>query len=449
MKTSSLGHRCLWLTAAFVCALPVAAAPGGGFQVERYDLKLRADLRSGAVSGHETVIIKVTGNTSREITFSPNALRITDAKLDGAPVPVQSGNDGILFTLPQSLRRGDRAVLSFDIAGVPARGITLTPAGMHAGYFACDWMVCLQDAPGDKADFNLDLFVPKGVTSLGVGERYASLDAFDGLAMHRYRSVRPLSPYLFAFAAGDYPEETVSTPQGILHYLNATGEPADLSDLFAQTPAMVAFLADRAGIGLPGRSYAQLLVPHREAQETADFSLIGTDELAREREDPSSAWVIAHELAHQWWGNSVTTRTWRDFWLNEGFATFMVAAWEEHRLGEAAYQQELDVYRDRRAQLRERGWDKPLAWDGKYPSLGYRRAVQYSKGALFLATLREVIGDDAFWNGIRAYTRCHADGTVTSQDLQNAMEAASGRSLAPIFSEWVYGDQGDDVNKGG
>ncbi|MBW8893306.1 MAG: hypothetical protein JF617_14705, partial [Burkholderiales bacterium] len=88
---------------------------------------------------------------------------------------------------------------------------------------------------------------------------------------------------------------------------------------------------------------------------------------------------------------------------------------------------------------REQGFDKPLAWGGVYPSLGLRRAVQYSKGVLFLAHLRETIGDEAFWKGLRAYTRRHAGATVTSRDFQNAMQGASGRDLEPLFVEWVYG----------
>lgn len=81
----------------------------------------------------------------------------------------------------------------------------------------------------------------------------------------------------------------------------------------------------------------------------------------------------------------------------------------------------------------------PLAWSGRYPDLGTRRAVQYSKGALFMAHLRESLGDDVFWAGIRRFTRGHLGGTVTSRDLQTAMEAVSGRDLGSVFAHWVFG----------
>ena len=188
---------------------------------------------------------------------------------------------------------------------------------------------------------------------------------------------------------------------------------------------------------LPDGRYTQLLVPEREAQEAASFSLIGRAELDAERDDPSSGWVIAHEMAHQWWGNLVTCEDWSEFWLHEGLATFMVAAWKEHRFGEAAYRAELEVASRRLARAREIGFDKPLTWDGKYPSLGARRAVQYSKGALFLAHLRELVGDDAFWSGLRSlYASPRRRGRSVSRDFQAAMEEASGRDLSNSFDEW-------------
>jgi aminopeptidase N len=130
----------------------------------------------------------------------------------------------------------------------------------------------------------------------------------------------------------------------------------------------------------------------------------------------------------------------RDFWLNEGITTFMTAAWKEHRYGRAAYDGELDIARERLWKARAKGFDKPLAWAGRYPSLGIRRDVQYSKGALFMDHLRTLLGDDAFWAGLKRYTREHAGGSVTSIDLEHAMEKASGRDLRAPFAEWVFGE---------
>lgn len=428
----------LSVAASSAHAQATPAAPGDGFEVERYAVALRPDLATTAVTGTETIVVRATSDRMTTLAFTANALRISDATVDATSVQVSSSKDAIVFTLPRPLRKGATTTLRFRIDGTPARGVTVGAGGLYTSYFACDWMVCLQDAPGDKADLALDLFLPMGMASMGVGRAGLVTASANGLARHRWRSTRPYSPYTYAFAAGPFARQSVPTAQGDLVYLDATGTKPDLALLFAQTPAMVAFLAGKAGMPLPDRRYTQVLVPGGEAQEAASFALIGKDELDRERDDPASGWIIAHELAHQWWGNLVTCATWQDFWLNEGIATFMVAAWQEHSLGEAAYRQALDVARRRVTRVRELGFDKPLAWGGKYPSLGVRRAVQYSKGALFLAHLRETIGDTAFWNALRRFTRQHAGGTVTSRDLQIAMEQASGRDLSPLFAKWVY-----------
>jgi aminopeptidase N len=420
-------------------AQPVTTAPGQGFEVERYAVALRPDLATTALAGTETIVLRATADRLTRISFTGNALRISEATADGRSIQVSANPDATVFTLPRSLRKGARATLRFRLTGTPARGVTAAAGGIYTGYFACDWMVCLQDAPGDKAHLTLDLFLPGGVESLGVGRPEPRTTAPGGLVRHRWRSTRAYSPYLYAFAAGPFEHRTTRSHQGELVYLDATGTRADLARLFAQTPAMAAFFAEKAGMSVPDRRYMQLLVPGGEAQESASFSLIGQSELERERDDPASAWIVAHEMAHQWWGNLVTCATWQDMWLNEGIVTFMVAAWKEHFSGEAAYRQELDVARRRVEQAREAGFDKPLSWDGRYPSLRVRRAVQYSKGALFMAHLRETVGDAAFWHGLRLFTRRHAGGTVTSRDFQQAMQQASGRDLGPLFDGWVYG----------
>jgi aminopeptidase N len=430
----------LFLAAFYgTAARSAVIGPGEGFEVERYAVALRPDLATTMVSGTETIVLRATSDGLSRVAFTPNALRIGEATANGAPIEVASGQDAIVFTLPRPLRKGARVTLRFRLGGKPARGVTSVAGAIYTGYFACDWMVCLQDAPGDKAHLSLDLFLPAGAEAIGVG-RLASATALpDGLVQQRWRSTRAYSPYLYAFAAGPLARRIIPTPQGDLVYFDATGTHADLVARFAQAPTIAAFFADKAGLPLPDRRYAQVLTPGREAQESASFSLIGAAELEREQADPSSSWVIAHEMAHQWWGNLVTCASWREMWLNEGITTFMTAAWKQHDAGEAAYQRELDVARRRVERAREQGFDKPLAWGGAYPSLGARRAVQYSKGALFMAHLREVIGEEAFWKGLRTFTRRHAGGTVTSRDFQNAMQDASGQDLQPLFVEWVYG----------
>ncbi len=407
--------------------------------MERYAVTLTPDPASGSVTGTERIIVRSLEDGLSAVVFSPNALVIDGAMVDGRPAVVISDERGISIALPSAPARGRALSIVLRFHGVPRRGVTASATAIHSSYFACDWMICLQDSPGDKAWFELDLIVPQGMDSLASGRRVGQSKASGGRAVHRWRTRRPYSPYLFGFAVGPFTQVRDRSGGNSLFYLGEGETEAELRRLFAETPDILAFFSDKAGLPLPDRYYAQLLVAGREAQEAATFSLIGRGELERNSADPSTQWVIAHELAHQYWGNLVTAETWRDFWLNEGITVFMTAAYKERRFGVAAYRAELDLARGRLARAREAGWDPPLAFPNPYPNLGTRRAIQYSKGALFMDHLRTLIGEEAFWGGLKAYTRRHAGGTVTSADLQQAMEQAAGRDLTTVFREWVFG----------
>jgi len=414
-----------------------AAVPGGRFDVIRYELTLTPDLAGRSVSGFETIVLRSLVDNLTGVAFSRNALTVDAATVGGQPIRVGLNEDALLFELPHPVARGDSVTLRIAYHGVPARGVTFGATSAYTSYFACDWMVCTQDAPGDKADFALDLRLPVGMVSQGPGIQAGTTRQGAGVEVHHWRASRPYSAYLFGFAFGHFTQAFGREGSSRFTYLSDTATAADLLQRFAPTGAMVRFLAGKAGVPLPDGRYAQLLVPGDEAQEAATYSVIGTENLPAPG-DPTDDWAIVHELAHQWWGNLVTCATWRDFWLNEGITTFMTAAWKESRYGRAAYTVELDRARARVAKVREEGWDRPLAYAGPYPSLGTRRAIQYSKGALFMDHLRTLLGDDAFWRGLRSYTVEHAGGVVTSADLQRAMEKASGRDLSTVFNAWVY-----------
>ena len=419
---------------------PAQAAPGAGFVVTSYALALTPDLANRTVAGREVLTLRVMNDGVRRLAFSPNALVVDQAALDGVPARTSHEGGALDFDLPAPLARGRTVTLMVSYHGRPARGLATSTSALYTSYFACDWMVCLQDRFGDKADFALDLRVPAGLDTLSVGTMTGRRTLPDGSVAWSWRTPRPYSAYLYGFAVGRFVRAEDRVGPARLTYLSDVADAVELRRRFAETGEMVRFLADKAGVPLPVEGYAQLLVKGDEAQEAATYSVLGLDELPTTPGDPAQDWAVVHELTHEWWGNLVTCTSLREFWLNEGITTYMTAAWKEHRYGRAAYEAELDVARSRLARARAKGFDKPLAWDGTYPTLGLRRAVQYSKGSLFMDHLRTLIGDDAFWSGLKRYTRNHAGGTVTSLDLERAMEAASGRDLRSVFAEWVFGE---------
>ncbi|WP_395391235.1 M1 family metallopeptidase [Novosphingobium sp. BL-8A] len=438
-----IGKAALALSWAGIASIQPAPAlaqsqPGDGFEVTRYALALTPDIPNKTLAGRETITLRITAEDVRLLSFSGNALIIDSAAVDGIPVAINQ-HGSLDFTLPHPRSRGRTVKLELAYHGRPARGFAGSQDLLYTSYFACDWMICAQERFGDKADFSLDLRVPAGMDTLSLGRMTAKRAGPEGSEIHGWKARRPYSPYLYGFAVGRFARASAKAGSADLTYLSDAADSADLKRRFAATPDMVAFLSDKAGVPLPNDGYSQLLVDGDEAQEAATYSVLGIEALPTKDGDPAEDWAIVHELAHQWWGNLITCATLKDFWLNEGITTFMTAAWKEHRYGRAAYEAELDIARERLAKARAKGFDKPLTWSGQYPSLGTRRAVQYSKGALFMEQLRTTIGDRAFWSGLRRYSRAHAGGTVTSIDLERAMETASGRDLSALFAEWVFG----------
>lgn len=416
-----------------------ASAPGTGVDILSHELEVTPDFQTRSLTGRARIRLRVEQDGLREIVFSKNGLVIDAARLDGRPVRVSAGANGLGFLPAAPLRKGRTATLQVSYHGKPARGVNFTETSLFTSYWACDWMICSQDAPADKASFELRLNLPAGMKSLSVGTLRSARAGAGGRTAHVWRETRPYSSYLYGFAAGRFTETVMRQDRYELALLGATPSPQNLEALFGTTGAMVRFLEDKAGIPLPAGRYTQLLVPGSEAQEVATYSVIGLKQIEPILTEPQNDWVIIHELAHQWWGNLITSRTWDHFWLNEGMAVFMTAAWKEHRFGKEAYQGELDIARARLGRAREAGFDKPLTFPGPYPNIATRRAVQYSKGALFLDHLRTLLGDEAFWAGLKRFTRAHAGAAVESRDFQRALEQSSGRDLTATFKEWVYG----------
>jgi len=148
--------------------------------------------------------------------------------------------------------------------------------------------------------------------------------------------------------------------------------------------------------------------------------------------------LMAHELAHQWWGVLVGIRSWSDFWLNEGFAEFMADAYIEKHQGRAAYEKQIAKLKERMEKLREEGKDRPLHWEEWKDVREALGEIPYVKGALFLDRLRTELGEERFWKGIGLYTSNSARKLVDSGDFQRPMEEASGRDLHELFDEAVY-----------
>jgi aminopeptidase N len=293
----------------------------------------------------------------------------------------------------------------------------------------------LWDHPGDRFEYQGQVSLAKG----NPGWLAATNSGVD------------LVGYLVMLAAGQY--TSVGEPDNQV-WVGPAIPLENAQRAAAGIPDMTRHFAARTGVAWPWPSYRQVFVQR--------FLYTGMENTAATIEDTrllvgparfggpggrGAQSVYAHELAHQWYGDLLTCRTWRELWLNEGFATFFGADWMASRrdgdllaLGPHGQPTELTA----RYAESVRGWrrasvDDPHAMVGRFhqgPDAPDSYNV-YARGAMVLHMLRAMLGEDAFWDGIRRYTTAHANGLVETGDLRRAMEDSSGRSLDWFFSQWT------------
>lgn len=408
--------------------------------IRRYDVEVRPSPSEVSVEGRARIEFNEMPAERWPVRFPRHDLVVQCLNIDG--VAAISTGDSTYIEIPRC--RSAEIIYSAR----PRVGLEFAGKTLHTVFSTAHWMPCLED-PSVRAPLTLTLVSPDSVEAVANGRLvsrgpWPATAGSDPLIGWRFELDAPYPSYLYGFAVGPLVRETAQCGEVELVAAGEGVAPEALRRLLDETAKMMTFLAERAGVPYPLASYTQVVVPGGAAQEMAGFSVLGLDGLQEMLADapdstagPVEDWLPVHELSHAWWGNAITCRDWSHFWLNEGFAVFMTAAWKQHRWGEAGYQVELERAQARWTKAREAGADHPLAYAGDYPSRGLRNAIVYSKAALFLAELRRELGDDLFWLGVRAYTRSCLGQSVVSADFEQAMVGATQRDLRPLFAGWV------------
>lgn len=409
------------------------------FDTTHYDLQVEPDISARTVKGR--VVIRLVARAKRLATveLDRGELMIDSVRERGRPQKYETRERRLLVTLSRPAGAGEQRELEVEYHGAPRSGIRFFPeeGQVYTVFSTSQWMVCVE-APEDRATLRLRLILPAGLRAVANGRLISERALPDGRAIHEWKQEMPVPAYTLGFAAGRFRELSRGAGRVRLRHLSAQFTEDDLARIFRDTGDMMRFFEDKAGVRYPGATYTQVLAAGSAAQEMSGFCVMGEsygkNVLANERE----IWLGAHELAHQWWGNMVTCRDWTHFWLNEGMASFMAAAYKGHRFGRGEYAREIGLFRARYERVRDAGKDRPLVfpdWSNPTPE---DRVLVYFKGAYVLHLLREELGERAFWSGIRRYTRRYWGRSVTTADFQRTMERTSGRSLAGFFAKWVY-----------
>lgn len=302
------------------------------------------------------------------------------------------------------------------------------------------------DSPNVKFTTELSVTVPKAIKALSNGKLIERRDESDGKShTFHYRQDIPHVAYLASLAVGDFDVVTDDADGLPVEYWVPKQWSADTRRTFANTPKMIALFGKLTGVKYPYAKYAQVVVPNFESGGMENISATTLVETClvdeRAKLDGDADGLIAHELAHQWFGDLLTCRTWAHIWLNEGFATFMDEVWFEHDKGRDWYECTFRNSYNRVADADKPESPDPLVYrdyEKEWEPFGHKGSLAYSKGSSVLAMLRHILGDEIFWKGMQEYTKRFAARSVETDDFRHVMEEVSGRSLEQFFQEYCY-----------
>ena len=195
-------------------------------------------------------------------------------------------------------------------------------------------MVCVDD-PSDKATLTFKLILPANLTPIANGKLVSERALPNNKRVSEWEQKTPIPTYIFGFTAGPFHVFKEKRGNVEFQYFATNYTESEVRRIFRDTPDMLNFFEERAGVKYSDKTYTQVLAAGGVEQEMSSFTALKESYGKQVLENEQDLWLGAHEFAHQWWGNMVTCRDWNHFWLNEGIATFIAAAYLEHRFGRA------------------------------------------------------------------------------------------------------------------
>ncbi|MBB4686570.1 M1 family metallopeptidase [Amycolatopsis jiangsuensis] len=441
------------LLATTASAAPEPGAPGagdpyypnagnGGTDVLHYDIRLSYQPETDLLSGTTTLLLTATQDLSRfDLDF---ALKASSVLVNNRPAQFTNsdGNGELVVTPAEALAKGQTATVVVKYSDTPSTEQVDGLNGWKHGDFgalgvdepqSAQWWFPSNDHPTDKATFDVSIEAPDGLSAITNGSLVRTTKSRAGWTRWNWRSTHPQATYLTSFIVGKYDVRQSTTPEGkpfITAYGTDLGDSRGAAEASVErTPEINAFLASQfgpypfeaeGGVVTSGISFSL------ENQTRPTYGL-------KNFTSGANTTLIAHENAHQWYGDNVSLGRWSDIWLNEGFASYAEWLWSEHE-GEGTV-----------AELAQYTYDSNAAdadlWKVVPADPGadnqFDSAV-YDRGALTLQALRTTVGDDAFFTILKDWQveKAGKDGRI--QEFIALAEKVSGKPLHELFQTWLY-----------
>ncbi|MGA4845303.1 M1 family metallopeptidase [Streptomyces sp. G5(2025)] len=417
----------------------------GGYDVSHYDLTIAYTPETNHLKGTAVITARATQDLSR-LNLDFTGLKVRGTAVNGADARFSRQKDELTVTPVRPLRKGRTFKTTVEYDGTP-RMIEDADGAVEGWIETDDGSTALGEPtgsmawfpgnhhPSDKAAYDITVSVPKDEDGdpydvVANGELKKEEDTGDRVVRH-WRSEEPMASYLASVVVGYFDIYKRWTSDDLPVYVAVDpdeDEPAGSDDVRDLVPEITDWASERFGpypfssVGavvdhLPDLGYAL------ETQTKPYFDSAPEDTL------------LVHELAHQWFGNSVTPREWKDMWLNEGFATYAEWLWQEDHGGRTA-QQTFDSFYDGSHRESKHIWDFP---PGDPPRSGQvSDPPVYGRGAMTLHKVREEVGDEVFFGILQEWTKKYRHKNADTQDFISLCENRSGADLSGVFKTWLF-----------
>jgi aminopeptidase N len=436
----------LWLCAAFVRADTYPRQPG--IDVEHYVFRVALSDANDEIGGETTVRLRFVqpGVTQVSLDLASPAhgkgMTVSAVSMGGTALQYSHHSDRLAITLPAAPATGELREITVKYRGVPAGGLKAVK-NKHGDrcFFSENWPDLARqwlptvDHPYDKATSEFLVTAPSKYQVVANGLLQEEIDLGDGMRLTHWKQSVPIATWLNNIGVAQFASLHFGTAAGVplQTWVFPKDREAGIATFNVPMRQSIEFYNDRIG-PYPYEKLASVQngaaggggMEHASAIFYGQNSVNGRPALG----------LVSHEIAHQWWGDSVTEKDWDDVWLSEGFATYFSALTIEHYEGRDALVNQMKRSRSTIFNTEKRlpgiAVVQTKAWSG------IPNGIVYQKGGWSLHMLRGLIGDAGFWAGIREYYRRYRDGNASTADFRKTMEDASGTDLGWFFEQWVY-----------
>ncbi|MEU9121160.1 M1 family metallopeptidase [Streptomyces sp. NPDC048506] len=433
------------------------ALGNGGFEVRHYGLDLDYDVRHKQL----TATAEITARAKQDLSsfkLDLQGLRVSAVRVDGQDADFSRKGHKLTVRPADGIRKGAEFRTTVDYGGTPeemtdadgsTEGWVTTPDGAFVSGEPAGSMTWFpgNNHPDDKATYDFTITVPRRYTAVANGE-LRSQKVSGGKTTFEWHNPQPMATYLATATIGKFDVQTSRTPDGLPLYVAVDPAEAKASKKpLERLPEIITWES-----GLFGK------YPFSSAGAIVDHTPPRIDWLALESQTkpvyagaPDTVTVV-HEMAHQWFGDSVTPKTWKDTWLSEGFATYAEWLWEEHEGGKTPQQQFDALYKDEKDEAdskRDEAEDESEAEDAKerwaFPPGDPAKAENvtgtpvYERGAMVLQQLRKAVGDKAFFRILKEWPAKYRHSNADSQEFIAFCQARTDVDLTDLFDDWLYG----------